>query len=331
MRRDLAVVSLVIVVLFTSGCVDTGNIVYEDSIKENIPKEPKIIEEPKEEIKIVCNKPYILVGVSCCLDKNDNKICDIDERKSEELNECLIRYHKYGKWLGMLKLCETDDYCQKYAMKLYGISESRAKDDVKCFPTKFEDIYGFENLTCKDDLSCVIQLFGSEKEIIEEVKDIYRCIDNHCKTTEGVNHFFEIYLNIDSSGFDDGLEVVWLEPWNKWRFYSNKGELRLDISNNQNFTVKIVSIKATYENQTFISNIRKDYLYSKSFITPGKTGRFYVSGFQDLKIGDPYEVDIEITYENTEIGIEYKTKGSLKGNFVEFLENEGALSKTVVS
>lgn len=28
----------------------------------------------------VCNKPYILVGTSCCLDKNDNKICDRDER-----------------------------------------------------------------------------------------------------------------------------------------------------------------------------------------------------------------------------------------------------------
>lgn len=23
-----------------------------------------------------CNKPYILVGDECCLDENDNKICD---------------------------------------------------------------------------------------------------------------------------------------------------------------------------------------------------------------------------------------------------------------
>jgi micrococcal nuclease len=28
---------------------------------------------------IVCNKPYILVGTSCCLDQNDNSICDRDE------------------------------------------------------------------------------------------------------------------------------------------------------------------------------------------------------------------------------------------------------------
>ncbi|MDP3734207.1 MAG: hypothetical protein Q8R37_03175 [Nanoarchaeota archaeon] len=29
--------------------------------------------------QVVCNKPYILVGTECCLDKNDNSICDRDE------------------------------------------------------------------------------------------------------------------------------------------------------------------------------------------------------------------------------------------------------------
>jgi len=28
---------------------------------------------------VVCNKPYILVGTDCCLDKDDNSICDSDE------------------------------------------------------------------------------------------------------------------------------------------------------------------------------------------------------------------------------------------------------------
>jgi hypothetical protein len=26
-----------------------------------------------------CNKPYILVGTGCCLDQNDNNVCDSDE------------------------------------------------------------------------------------------------------------------------------------------------------------------------------------------------------------------------------------------------------------
>jgi hypothetical protein len=29
--------------------------------------------------QIVCNNPYILVGTECCLDTNDNRICDKDE------------------------------------------------------------------------------------------------------------------------------------------------------------------------------------------------------------------------------------------------------------
>ena len=34
--------------------------------------------------EIVCNKPYILVGTDCCLDQNDNSICDRDELETAE-------------------------------------------------------------------------------------------------------------------------------------------------------------------------------------------------------------------------------------------------------
>ena len=33
----------------------------------------------KQQPTAVCNKPYILVGTDCCLDQNDNGICDSDE------------------------------------------------------------------------------------------------------------------------------------------------------------------------------------------------------------------------------------------------------------
>ena len=32
----------------------------------------------------ICNKPYILVGNDCCLDANDNNICDSDEQEQKE-------------------------------------------------------------------------------------------------------------------------------------------------------------------------------------------------------------------------------------------------------
>ena len=52
-----------LLVLFISGC-GTGEVV-------------KDIEN-----QVVCNKPYILVGTECCLDQNDNSICDTDESQS---------------------------------------------------------------------------------------------------------------------------------------------------------------------------------------------------------------------------------------------------------
>ena len=44
--------------------------------------------------QLVCNKPYILVGNDCCLDKNDNSICDKDETEIERTkctsdNDCV--------------------------------------------------------------------------------------------------------------------------------------------------------------------------------------------------------------------------------------------------
>ena len=30
-----------------------------------------------------CNKPYLLVGNNCCLDQNNNDICDSDEKQEE--------------------------------------------------------------------------------------------------------------------------------------------------------------------------------------------------------------------------------------------------------
>lgn len=44
-------------------------------------------QNPASPSTVVCNKPYLLVGTSCCLDKNDNSICDADDVETPVLNE----------------------------------------------------------------------------------------------------------------------------------------------------------------------------------------------------------------------------------------------------
>jgi hypothetical protein len=59
MKRNLLIILSLIILLLVAGCAE-----------------------------VVCNKPYIQVGTSCCLDQNDNAICDSDESaKTESIKE----------------------------------------------------------------------------------------------------------------------------------------------------------------------------------------------------------------------------------------------------
>jgi len=40
---------------------------------------PSGVSQPAKPVEVVCNKPYIKVGTACCLDQNDNSVCDTDD------------------------------------------------------------------------------------------------------------------------------------------------------------------------------------------------------------------------------------------------------------
>ncbi|MHC1567763.1 MAG: hypothetical protein ACXQTD_08740 [Candidatus Syntropharchaeia archaeon] len=44
------------------------------------------VQQPKQET-VTCNPPYIKVGTTCCLDENNNNICDKDEQIAPEENQ----------------------------------------------------------------------------------------------------------------------------------------------------------------------------------------------------------------------------------------------------
>ena len=65
---------VVIGILFISGCVQQ-------------PKQETIVQDSKQET-ITCNLPYIKVGTGCCLDQNNNNICDNHEISSQPKTYC---------------------------------------------------------------------------------------------------------------------------------------------------------------------------------------------------------------------------------------------------
>lgn len=107
--------------------------------------------------QVVCNKPYILVGKDCCLDMNDNKICDKDditgdieikkytpEEKTEygknldKLDKvCIVTSKEYNQILpNTIIECSSDQECLDY---VYSLSladtqnESEARETMKQF------------------------------------------------------------------------------------------------------------------------------------------------------------------------------------------------------
>lgn len=61
---------LLVAIVFVSGCISSIDTQNKENVQQQIQQ-------------VTCNKPHILVGTSCCLDKNDNSICDKDETISE--------------------------------------------------------------------------------------------------------------------------------------------------------------------------------------------------------------------------------------------------------
>ena len=72
MKKCILGLILISIILFLIGCenIDLSKVSDEDL-------------ERVSEQAIKCEKPYIRFGTSCCLDQNDNKICDRDEKVIE--------------------------------------------------------------------------------------------------------------------------------------------------------------------------------------------------------------------------------------------------------
>src|SRR3989344_5081516 len=93
MKIKYVLLGFIILALVLSACqqkttcnkpyILVGNSCCLDENSNSICDSDESKKETIQETKPACNKPYIQVGSTCCLDKNDNKICDNDEKQLE--------------------------------------------------------------------------------------------------------------------------------------------------------------------------------------------------------------------------------------------------------
>jgi hypothetical protein len=89
----------------------------------------------QSEVGITCNKPYILVGTTCCLDQNNNSICDKDESQvntntSQENDKTNLEI--FAKKLG--RAMENNNFGEMYDM-INPINKAITRDEfIQLFP-----------------------------------------------------------------------------------------------------------------------------------------------------------------------------------------------------
>tara|TARA_Y100000310_G_scaffold337570_2_gene425014 strand:+ start:297 stop:1181 length:885 start_codon:yes stop_codon:yes gene_type:complete len=70
--KFLAIIIGLLMLLTACGSIDVGSMTDKDLARVS-------------DKLVVCNQPYIRFGTSCCLDQNENNICDNDEKKKEDV------------------------------------------------------------------------------------------------------------------------------------------------------------------------------------------------------------------------------------------------------
>jgi len=87
---------------------------------------------------LVCNKPYILVGADCCLDRDNNSICDVDETTisimitTTSIVDKITTIPTTTSTMGAIE-CNTNADC--------GINGKKIVKYYTCLPTLNENIY----------------------------------------------------------------------------------------------------------------------------------------------------------------------------------------------
>ncbi len=127
---------LLILIFFLVGCVTqlpTGQVVKQ----------------------ITCNKPYILVGNDCCLDEDDNSICDKDEAECNKPyiqvgTDCCLDKNKN-------KICDKDEIPQEETEKPKALT-------IENLQTDMGDIIGDVIVLTKDQELDYAQVYSNKVE-----------------------------------------------------------------------------------------------------------------------------------------------------------------------
>ncbi|MBI4439408.1 hypothetical protein HY638_00380 [Candidatus Woesearchaeota archaeon] len=134
--------------------------------------------------KSVCNKPYITVGKDCCLDTNDNKVCDKEDNQSSTVTS--------SKTVNMVDLLPPE---------LNGCIESSN--------TNLMNEYGKQNIEKNQIIEMMEAGCGTTRIFIAQSKKAEEMFSSELKSISGSYYEGSYHLEYDGSRFykDNRIET----------------------------------------------------------------------------------------------------------------------------
>ena len=146
---------------------------------------------------VECNKPYIRFGTTCCLDENENNICDEDDRKKEQ------------------KELEDEYFDEEFLDE-----EPYYEDD------EFDLIFGdYEGEGDEDDRVYVEAELEGEKVLLEWEADISKEDFKYYKVMHSTDN--------DDPKYPQDSAVGVIDDYEETKFYIQKGLSRLYLDDKQ--------------------------------------------------------------------------------------------------
>lgn len=253
--------------------------------------------------KTTCNPPYILVGDSCCLDQNDNKICDKDETQktftSEEIyeknkdsvlyiNNTCMDYVKYP----LFKINYNYDDYNYYDYLELTIEETGAFEELESPTAYFGTGFIVNNklITNSHVVSCVIeeeQLYFDEYFLT--LLDYYNL--NYYLTAEDVNWFVDYDIKQESTKIfnkveNENIDTEWTEESVEdymtaiiaYHLYNNS-----EVTDARNYVLEAYSPKYGLDKKFDLTSIKQGEPF------PGKDYAIFNlegDGLNSLNLGD---------------------------------------------
>lgn len=148
--------------------------------------------------KNICIEPDVLIGNECCLDIDNNKICDNAARerdskfKNQEIKECIVK-DEYNESFSLGTRCINVKDCEERLIKLSKVNPKVNLSmpewkTLDCIQSEFQQI---PKTYCETDEDCLLYFCGEECESEFQDFSYLRCENNVC---EGLKYFAEKQL-----------------------------------------------------------------------------------------------------------------------------------------